>query len=110
MSRIHEALKKAEQERTANQGGGSEADLMAVAIPNPPQGGEDSTVAVATLPTAGPTVAGVASFASPYSLETLLARCPPVEWKPDPATMLFFNGDDSTRGTEEFRTLRSRLY
>ena len=24
--------------------------------------------------------------------------------------MLFFNGDDSARGTEEFRTLRSRLY
>src|ERR1700719_1148282 len=24
--------------------------------------------------------------------------------------MLFFHGDDSTRGTEEFRTLRSRLY
>ena len=28
----------------------------------------------------------------------------------DPATMLFFNGDDGARGTEEFRTLRSRLY
>ena len=24
--------------------------------------------------------------------------------------MLFMNGDDSARGTEEFRTLRSRLY
>ena len=24
--------------------------------------------------------------------------------------MLFLNGDDSARGTEEFRTLRSRLY
>ena len=33
-----------------------------------------------------------------------------MEWKPDLGTMLFMNGDDSKRGTEEFRTLRSRLY
>jgi hypothetical protein len=25
-------------------------------------------------------------------------------------TMLFFNGDDNAHGTEEFRTLRSRIY
>ena len=31
-------------------------------------------------------------------------------WNPDPKTMLFFNGDDMARGTEQFRTLRSRLY
>ncbi len=33
-----------------------------------------------------------------------------MEWKPDLGTMLFMNGDDSARGTEEYRTLRSRLY
>lgn len=110
MSRIHEALKKAEQERTANQGGGSEPNLMPVPMPDAPQGVEDPAVAVAALPMAGTSVAGVTSFSSPYSLETLLTRCAPVEWKPDAATMLFFNGDDSARGTEEFRTLRSRLY
>jgi protein-tyrosine kinase len=33
-----------------------------------------------------------------------------LEWKPEEKTMLFFNGNDSMRGTEEFRTLRSRLY
>jgi capsular exopolysaccharide synthesis family protein len=50
------------------------------------------------------------SFGSPFSLDALLARCPQLEWKPDEKTMLFFNGDDNARGTEEFRTLRSRLY
>ena len=53
---------------------------------------------------------GMPAFASPLSIDTLLARCPQTEWTPDRATMLFMNGDDSVRGTEEFRTLRSRLY
>lgn len=50
------------------------------------------------------------AFGSPFSVDTMLARCPQMEWKPDLGTMLFMNGDDSKRGTEEFRTLRSRLY
>jgi capsular exopolysaccharide synthesis family protein len=50
------------------------------------------------------------AFASPFGLDTLLARCAQMEWKPDLGTMLFMNNDDSARGTEEFRTLRSRLY
>jgi capsular exopolysaccharide synthesis family protein len=54
--------------------------------------------------------AGMPAFASPFSIESLLARCPQMEWKPDLGTMLFMNGDDSARGTEEFRTLRSRLH
>ena len=31
-------------------------------------------------------------------------------WNPDPTTMLFFQEDETRLGTEEFRTLRSRLY
>jgi len=42
-------------------------------------------------------------------VDTLLARAAQLEWKPDMATMLFLQSDDSARGTEEFRTLRSRL-
>src|SRR5258707_13688577 len=40
----------------------------------------------------------------------MLARCAAEQWNPDPKTMLFFNGDDNVPGSEEFRTLRSRLY
>ena len=105
MSRIHEALKKAEEERTASQGGaqleptpvGAESpvmpDMASHRVPDP--------VAVAAM---------MPAFGSPFSVDTMLARCPQMEWKPDLGTMLFMNGDDSKRGTEEFRTLRSRLY
>jgi protein-tyrosine kinase len=108
MSRIHEALKKAEQERAAAPGGGGEPNLVSVPLSNAPEIAENPA-AVATVPMGGGGGSPV-SFASPFSLDALLTRCPPVEWRPDPATMLFFNGDDSARGTEEFRTLRSRLY
>ena len=53
---------------------------------------------------------GMPAFASPFSLDTLLARSTQMDWKPDSSTMLFLNGDEGARGTEEFRTLRSRLY
>src|SRR5229473_3455997 len=94
MSRIHEALKKAEQERAASQGGPVQSNF-AVAVPPP--------VSAHANP-------GLPSYSSPFSLETMLARCATMQWNPDPRTMLFFNGDDNARGSEEFRTLRSRLY
>jgi capsular exopolysaccharide synthesis family protein len=113
MSRIHEALKKAEQERAATQGSAlptqpdytQPADLGMTAM-------EESPVAVAAgVPSGGvPLTSAMPSFTSPFSLDALLARCPQLQWKPDEKTMLFFNGDDTARGTEEFRTLRSRLY
>jgi capsular exopolysaccharide synthesis family protein len=111
MSRIHEALKKAEQERAASQGGPVQPSFATPAV-DPPMMGEESPVAVlAGAPASGvPLTSGMPSFASPFSLDALLARCPQLQWKPDQKTMLFFNGDDTVRGTEEFRTLRSRLY
>jgi len=111
MSRIHEALKKAELERAAVQGGAVEPNLVSVPL-SEVSGIPDSSVAVAAVPTGpgGLSGAGITSFAGPFNLDALLTRCAPAEWRPDPATMLFFNGDDGARGTEEFRTLRSRLY
>jgi len=111
MSRIHEALKKAEEERAASQGGPAQPNATQTA--EPPAAVEEPQTAVATgMPAAGgvPRTSAMPSFASPYSLDALLARCPQLQWKPEEKTMLFFNGDDNARGTEEFRTLRSRLY
>jgi len=111
MSRIHEALKKAEQERAAIQGGALPAGATAAPVADPPaypdaQGGESTFP-----PSATPSSATVMpTLASPFGLDTLLARSAQLEWKPDTSTMLFMNGDDAARGTEEFRTLRSRLY
>ncbi len=112
MSRIHEALKKAEEERAASQGGPAQPSY-ATQTAEPPAAVEEPQTAVATgMPAAGgvPRTSAMPSFASPYSLDALLARCPQLQWKPEEKTMLFFNGDDNARGTEEFRTLRSRLY
>jgi protein-tyrosine kinase len=113
MSRIHEALKKAEQDRAASQGDSPQAppSFMPAAEPAMTAMEESPAAGTAGSPAAGvPLPSAIPSFASPFSLDALLARCPQLQWKPDEKTMLFFNGEDSARGTEEFRTLRSRLY
>jgi protein-tyrosine kinase len=112
MSRIHEALKKAEQERAATLGSSPPTSLATTPVADPPVFVDTPASAVVPPLSAHPTTphVGMPTFASPFSIDTLLARSAQMEWKPDSATMLFMNGDDSTRGTEEFRTLRSRLY
>jgi len=107
MSRIHEALKKAEQERAATQGSSLPTSFATMPVAEPPVFDEKPAVTLLPAATAN---SGMSAFASPFSIDTLLARCAQREWKPEAATMLFMNGDDSARGTEEFRTLRSRLY
>jgi protein-tyrosine kinase len=107
MSRIHEALKKAEQERAATQGGSFPPSFVATPVDDP---SVHAHVPASTVFDATPERAGAASFGSPFNVDTLLARSAQLEWNPDLATMLFLNGDDGARGTEEFRTLRSRLY
>ncbi|HZP64090.1 MAG TPA: CpsD/CapB family tyrosine-protein kinase [Terriglobales bacterium] len=106
MSRIHEALKKAEQERAASQGGQPDTGPLA--------NGEMPVAAMTGVPDLGaaaaPAPAPLPSFGSSFTFDTLLARCTQSNWSPDAATMLFLNSDDQANGTEEFRTLRSRLY
>ncbi|MFZ0201089.1 MAG: CpsD/CapB family tyrosine-protein kinase, partial [Candidatus Sulfotelmatobacter sp.] len=121
MSRIHEALKKAEQERAA-QGGPAQPDYQPnyaataeaelPAMPPPAEKPPVDAGVGARIPANGgiSSTAAMPPFGSPFSHETLLSRCVPRPWVPDEKTMLFFNGDDIARGSEEFRTLRSRLY
>ena len=105
MSRIHDALKKAEQERVAIQEGAAQTSSVTSQVSDAP---------VFAEPTSSSRAASgggmMPAMSSPFSLETLLARCTHPEWKPDMSVMLFMNGDDNARGTEQFRTLRSRLY
>ncbi len=99
MSRIHEALKRAEMERAAQQAQsetGVAARFEATAVPF-----ERATPAAD---------APAATEPPPLTLETLLERCPQREWHPDPKTMLFLQPHSHNAGTEEFRTLRARLY
>ncbi len=99
MSRIHDALKRAEQERASSLGTHVESAFeQPPDIPSPEM-----------PPLQGARRTG-APLPSDFSYETLLARCPQTTWHPDPVTMLFFDDDERRAGAEEFRTLRSRLY
>jgi protein-tyrosine kinase len=98
MSRIHEALKKAEQERAISQfeQGVAAAPLV---VESPIQNGG----IIGNVP-------AFSSAAAVTAPESPLAGSRATNWNPDPKTMLFFSGEEHLSGMEEFRTLRSRLY
>ncbi len=100
MSRIHEALKKAEQERAASQ----------MTTPEGSPLGELASVPPPITTTAGSPAAAAPQLSSQYTFDTLLARSTSANWNPNAATMLFFSQQEHAPGMEEFRTLRSRLY
>jgi protein-tyrosine kinase len=107
MSRIHEALRKADQERA-----GAEAhDATPLLHLSQTPAGKAGRNTVPSARTEGLTEAGVIDAASRNNLgiEDLLARCARPEWHPDPNVSVF-NPSLGARGSEQFRTLRSRLY
>lgn len=107
MSRIHEALKKAEQERAVTQG----ATTDVAAMPQEPVmaaevwTGRTSEAPVSAVPPVGGGLPG--DF---LRFDDLRARCAHPTWHLDPYVNVFFNADLSVHGAEQFRTLRSRLY
>jgi protein-tyrosine kinase len=114
MSRIHEALKRAEQERAASQGSShgerpSNAPATSAVIeatPPPPS----SISSKAGLPQRPGQPAGPGHPSDPVNFDELWAKCSLQEWKPDPKLVVFENEDPFFPGAEQFRTLRSRLY
>jgi len=100
MSRIHEALKKAEQERAMSQPATRVEMSQSVLEPSAEPAG---IIATAT---------SLSTFAlgGAVTPESLLTGSRKTNWTPDPKTMLFFSGEEHGSGMEEFRTLRSRLY
>jgi len=98
MSRIHDALKRAEQERSTSSGTHVEPNF------------DQPELQPESMPAMPPNAGMMSNMGGGFNYESLLARCPQSEWSPDPRTMLFFEQDDSRVGAEEFRTLRSRLY
>src|SRR5208282_2333822 len=110
MSRIHDALKRAEQERATSTGTHVEPALDQNQFQNPFPSEAQADTAPLPLPMAAAPMPTLASSNSGLNYESLLARCQQSAWTPDPRTMLFFQADDTRVGAEEFRTLRSRLY
>lgn len=113
MSRIHEALKKAEQDR---------ATPHAAEVPPPPQATQASpapaweeTLAAAPAVPAPPAIPIVAeAAAAPTSedvgYEELRIQCAHPRWHVDRDTIVFGDSAFSAQAAEQFRTLRSRLY
>lgn len=105
MSRIHDALKMAQQERAANPNLAEAPD--GVLVP-----GLMTTLESPAAAREAPTVAyGTPEGASePLSLEWLQARCPASPWNLTSDLLLFAGAKDQSPAAEQFRTLRSRLY
>src|ERR1039458_6551438 len=108
MSRIHDALKRAEQERATSTGTHVEPTFAEPFFDQPDVRNEMHHETMPALQGAG--AAARQAMSSAMNYESLIARCPQTEWKPDPLTMLFFQDNENRVGAEEFRTLRSRLY
>jgi protein-tyrosine kinase len=107
MSRIHEALKKAQEERAAQQAAGNPVSAAPVAEYVPIQSSTPTAVLDApepVTPVQAPTQSDALTF------EMLLARCRQRRWNPDPNSLLFLQSEDEVSGKEVFRTLRTRLY
>ncbi len=107
MSRIHDALKRAEQEKAEGVRPGGPAGAVEPAAPEPVLGPGSSEV-----PQEAPTPSLVRSdeCLSPITWEVLEARCVRRQWNPDSKTLLVSDSQAHALGAEEFRTLRSQLY
>ena len=107
MSRIHEALKKAEQERAAVV----TAEAESVASPMDPVVAASAPKSEA-IPSIEDVMARTVSAAPSGYLrfDDLRAKCAHPEWHLDENVNVFANPALAARGAEQFRTLRSRLY
>lgn len=108
MSRIHEALKKAEQERSGAQP--PEALSLPIELPGFAEAARDEE----TTSPVGDALPRNAAIVPPIGdylrFDDLRTRCTHPTWHPDPNVNVFFSSDPAAHGAEQFRTLRSRLY
>jgi protein-tyrosine kinase len=102
MSRIHEALKKAAQERTAQLANSGEANFVELAAA--PRATPELEAAVVEPP---PLLSESLTY---LRYEDLIKNCAKPKWKIDTRMSVFEGSDDTQLGAERFRTLRSRLY
>lgn len=102
MSRIHDALKKAQQERSA--GLAPEEALPILGDAASAARNHSEVAAVRELPSP----AQEADW--PASMAALAERCARPKWNPDPKISMIFDSLNHVPGGEELRTLRSRLY
>jgi protein-tyrosine kinase len=108
MSRIHDALKRAEEERAGRPLPPLDAQTAGVSEIGPTtQEGVLPKAAEDAVPSFPPEFGEGTDELTVEALDTQVRR---FKWNPNPKTMLFFGQEAYGPGTEEFRTLRSRLY
>jgi len=108
MSRIHEALKRAEQEKaTAATGQKSEEQTERATAD---QKTESESASPKILPPSIATPVKTESLPQTLRVEDFRTKCRKPGWKPDPSFLVFSNSNPLIPGPEQFRTLRSRLY
>jgi hypothetical protein len=105
MSRIHEALKKAAEERSLRLASGSEQDFVGTA----------TDVIRTTFPSEAAAIPQVPNFPPKGDLaflnfEEIAKKCAHPKWQPDSSVNVFQGAGTDKIGAERFRTLRSRLY
>lgn len=105
MSRIHDALKKAEQDRAADLHPSLDQDRAEPITAVGPAVEHEEARPVTAIKLTIPGLHG----GGPMTLEGWVAACPAASWKPDPHTVLFANMGKPQLGLEEFRTLRTHL-
>ncbi len=105
MSRIHEALKKAAQERSARLPDTSTVDLDDVAnnVTRTIDPAPNLALPVIRELSTGTMVTGL-------RFEELVKKCAHPKWQLDERSSVFLGAETSKIGAERFRTLRSRLY
>jgi capsular exopolysaccharide synthesis family protein len=113
MSRIHEALKRAEQERAAGQavssGDGSADRAVKSGVMDTPHA-SSSAATLPVMPSLNLPKAPAETVPDAVKFDVLWAKCARKEWRPDPNVMVFGSDSPFVPGAEQFRTLRSRLY
>jgi protein-tyrosine kinase len=110
MSRIHDALKKAEQERNAT-------DAFAATTTLPVSLDSSAAVGEVSMPVGrGESPAPPTSVVSPPAprvrsgFDAILRQCARLEWHTEPNSNVFSKAEEGAHCAEQFRTLRSRLY
>jgi protein-tyrosine kinase len=107
MSRIHEALKKAAEERAAQLGAGVEAGIAEVPGELKHPTTREPEIA---RPALSPQAVTTKNQDVLFGYEELIQRCAQPEWRLDPPNSVFLASKPGECGPERFRTLRSRLY
>jgi protein-tyrosine kinase len=107
MSRIHEALKKAEQERAAVLPASASVltatPTASIATPSIGRSDNEGRHSV-------PTEELLTHSAGYLRFDDLRKHCAHPQWHLDPSVNVFINSALTAHGSEQFRTLRSRLY